>query len=87
MTTLNIRIDEKVKAQAAKTLASLGLDMSSAIKMFLNQVIVNKGLPFTPRQRTSKEIAAEWDREAKWAMKHGKSYTDMKELFDDLGIS
>ena len=39
MTTLNVRIDETPKKKAAKTLAGLGLDMSGAIKLFLNQVV------------------------------------------------
>ena len=48
MTTLNIRIEAKVKTKANKTLSALGLDMSSAVKLFLNQVITENGLPFTP---------------------------------------
>jgi DNA-damage-inducible protein J len=48
MTTLNIRIDEKLKNNAADVLQHMGLDLSSAIKMFLNQVVVKKGIPFTP---------------------------------------
>lgn len=48
MTTLNIRIDEKLKNNAADVLGHMGLDLSSAIKMFLNQVIVKRGIPFTP---------------------------------------
>jgi len=35
MTTLNIRIEEKIKVKANKTLSSLGLDMSTAVKIFL----------------------------------------------------
>lgn len=48
MTTLNIRIDEKLKNNAADVLQHMGLDLSSAIKMFLNQVVVKKGIPFSP---------------------------------------
>ena len=48
MTTINIRIEERTKVQAAKTLAKLGLDMSSAVKIFLNQVVHENGFPFIP---------------------------------------
>ena len=48
MTTLNIRIDEKLKNKASDVLGRMGLDLSSAIKMFLNQVVVKKGVPFSP---------------------------------------
>lgn len=46
MTTLQIRIDEKTKKQAKKIFASLGLDMSTGIKLYLKQVMIRKGLPF-----------------------------------------
>ncbi len=83
MTTLNIRIDEKIKSESFKILSKIGLDMSSAIKVFLSQVIVEGGLPFTPK-RTPKEIRAEWDKEVAWAIKHGKSYTNARELMADI---
>ena len=86
MTTINVRIEEKTKKRAAKTLADIGLDMSSAVNMFLKQVVVEQGLPFTPTKKDPKKIRAQWDREVAWALKHGKRYTDTKELFKDLGI-
>jgi DNA-damage-inducible protein J len=83
MTTLNIRIESDVKAKASKTLASIGLDMSSAVKMFLNQVITEKGLPFTPT-KNAKVIRARWDREVTEALKSGKSYKTAEELHRDI---
>ncbi len=46
MTTIQIRIDEKTKASSAKILDEVGIDMSAAIKMFLKQIILQKGIPF-----------------------------------------
>ena len=83
MTTLNIRIENNVKSKASKTLASLGLDMSTAVKMFLNQVVVEQGLPFTPT-RNPIMIKAKWDREVKEALKSGKSFTNAEELFKSI---
>ncbi len=48
MTTLNIRIENKAKADANRALARMGLDMSSAVKLFLSQVVKEDGLPFLP---------------------------------------
>lgn len=45
-TTIQIRIDEKEKRAAQNVLNKLGIDMSSAIKMFLNQIRLHKGIPF-----------------------------------------
>lgn len=46
MTTIQVRIDEKTKKSSAKILDDIGIDMSAAIKMFLNQVVLQKGIPF-----------------------------------------
>jgi len=46
MTNIQIRIDEKEKLAAKKIFDKLGLDMSSAIKLFLRQTALRKGLPF-----------------------------------------
>lgn len=83
MTTLNIRIEEKTKKEATKTLAALGLDMSSAVKMFLHQVVIEQGIPFKPT-RTPREVREEYDREVSWALKHGKRYTNASEMFEDI---
>ena len=48
MTTVQIRIEEKTKKAAQKALAGIGLDLSTGVKIFLNQVVTEKGLPFTP---------------------------------------
>jgi DNA-damage-inducible protein J len=83
MSTLSIRIEEKTKREANKTLTALGLDMSSAVKLFLNQVIIEQGIPFKP-SRTPREIREEYDNEVVWALKHGKRYTSAKKMFEDI---
>ena len=83
MTTLSIRIDEKTKSHAFKVLKSIGFDMSSAVKVFLTQVVIEKGLPFTPT-RNPKEIRAKWDREVAKAMKSGKSFKTAEEALADF---
>ena len=45
-TTLNLRINSEVKENAEKVLSQLGGSMSSAVNMFLNQVILTKSIPF-----------------------------------------
>lgn len=47
MSTIQIRIDDKTKKSAKKIFDELGLDMSSAIKYYLRQVVIRKGIPFT----------------------------------------
>lgn len=45
-TTLNLRINSEVKENAKKVLSQLGVSMSSAVNMFLNQVILTESIPF-----------------------------------------
>ena len=83
-TTLSIRIEEKTKKAAQKTLEAVGLDMSSAVKMFLHQVVIEQGIPFKP-SRTPKQIREEWDIWSKEAKKT-KGYKNAEEMFKSLSI-
>lgn len=42
-----VRIDADVKQEATALFSQLGLDMSSAVNMFLHQCILRGGLPFS----------------------------------------
>lgn len=55
MTTIAIRVDDKLKAEAVELFDSLGLDMTTAIKMFLIQSVQTKSIPFSVKQSISDE--------------------------------
>ena len=84
--TIQIRIDKKMKKDADKTLKDMGLDMSSGIKLFLNEIIRERSLPF--RVLTTNGYTPEYEermiREGNYALKHGKSYKNAKEIFNDI---
>lgn len=44
--TTSIRIDSNTKQAATELLNELGLDLSSAVNIFLKQVVLQGGLPF-----------------------------------------
>lgn len=46
MSQINLRIDEKIKKDAEKTLDEIGLSMSSAITIFLKKVARENRIPF-----------------------------------------
>lgn len=46
-TPTQIRIDEDLKKQAVELFGQLGIDMSSAVNMFLKQAVLHGGLPFS----------------------------------------
>ncbi len=43
---INFRIDEKLKTDAEKIFSEMGLTMSSALNLFLQQTVNKKALPF-----------------------------------------
>lgn len=46
-TPTQIRIDAEVKKQANELFSNLGLDMSSAVNLFLHQCVLRGGIPFS----------------------------------------
>jgi len=43
---LQVRVESKVKKQAHRVLSSLGMDLSTGVRIFLNQLIIKEGIPF-----------------------------------------
>ncbi len=82
MSTINIRIDEDLKSEAIETLSGLGLDMSSAVKLFLKQVVQTGSIPF--RVLSEKAYVKMLDREVANAIKYGKGYTDVEQMHRDI---
>ena len=46
--TIQVRVDETVKDEAALVLADAGLNLSTAVRMFLVRVAKERSLPFDP---------------------------------------
>jgi DNA-damage-inducible protein J len=58
--TIQIRVDHKTKEKVTHILENLRLNMSDAIKMYLQQIILNNGIPFEvriPNRKTLKTMA------------------------------
>ncbi|MBE5806909.1 MAG: type II toxin-antitoxin system RelB/DinJ family antitoxin [Clostridiales bacterium] len=45
-TNINVRIDSDLKLQAESLFSDLGMNMSTAITMFLKSAVAHDGLPF-----------------------------------------
>lgn len=81
-----IRIDEEVKKQATELFGKLGLDISSAVNIFLRQSILQGGLPFEVKVPQYRPEVIEAMKEAKNISKDTtvKGYTDLEEMFKEL---
>lgn len=85
MTTINVRVDENVKKQANELFEELGLDMSTALNLFLRQAINYGGIPFEIRKPNAATLAAlEEAEQIKKGKLKAKKYDDLNELFADL---
>jgi DNA-damage-inducible protein J len=80
---VHVRVDEHIKAQAAETLAAMGLSVSDAVRVFLTRVVAEKQLPFAlnvPNVET-RAAMAEADEIARTRRAR---FGTAAELFDDL---
>ena len=86
-TVLQTRVDTKTKQEAENLFESLGLDIPTAIRLFLRQSINQQRIPFDivpPQYNFTEETLAAID-EARRISKDPtvKSYSSAKELFED----
>ena len=51
MATIQVRIDDKTKAEADHLFISLGLDVSTAIRMFIAASLETQGIPFEIKKK------------------------------------
>ena len=84
---LQTRVDTETKMEAESLFESLGLDITTAIRLFLRQSINQQRIPFDivpPKYNFSEETLAAID-EARRISKDSsvKSYSSAKELFED----
>jgi addiction module RelB/DinJ family antitoxin len=89
--TIQVRVDSKTKQSVTKIFAKLGLDVSAGVKIYFQQVLREKGIPFplltengfTPEQE--KKLLAEVKKTRRlYAQGKLKTYASAKELFKEL---
>ena len=83
-----IRIEEDVKKQAVELFNQLGIDMSSAVNMFLRQSIMRGGLPFSVEIPRYKPEVLEAMEEARRISRdpNTKRYSSFAEALEDIDL-
>lgn len=81
-----IRIDPQVKSDATLMFKNLGLDLSTAINIFLRQALYEGGLPFSVKQKKINKKTMKAIEEAELIKKDpdAKVYDTVNELESDL---
>ena len=84
---INIMVDTETKEQASSILKDLGLNMSTAINIFLRQVIKKDGLPFEVTNSSPSKSMLQALREAEDIKNNPdkyKGYNDVDEFIRNV---
>lgn len=57
MKVFTLRVPEELHNEAVELFEALGMNMSTALNVFLRQCVINRGIPF------QMYLDAQWDRE------------------------
>jgi len=85
-TTLQVRIDKKTKERARKAFRASGIGLSSGLRLFLTHIGRTGQVPhemFT-YDNAPKSFMKKLVREADYALKHGKRYTDVRAMHREI---
>ena len=82
--TLHIRIEPSVKKKAEETLKDLGLSITDAINVFLNQVILNEGIPFEIKKPKYNKETIQAIEDTKNERNLSKTFDSVDEMFEEL---
>ncbi len=80
MSTITVRVDDDLKKEAAALYKDLGMDMSTAITVFLKQSVKTQSIPFQI-QRFNKTTERAFVEAEQGKI---KSFDSVAELFEDL---
>ena len=82
---IQARVDSKVKEDAEDIINQLGISLNEAIRMFLMQVIIHKGIPFKPTLKPEYE-PNEMLQQIIADVENKKDLTRYNEMWQDLGL-
>ena len=86
-TNLNIRVDSMLKKESDMLFKDLGLNMTTAINMFLTKCVKTSSIPFKIEEpKPSKELRKAL-KEVEYMKKHPekyKAYHDIDQMFEDI---
>lgn len=80
---INVRTDPEVKEKVTAILKRIGITTSEAINLFLNRVIMERGIPFDVKIPNDETIKA---MEDVGNNRNLTEYETVDEMFKDLGI-
>jgi DNA-damage-inducible protein J len=83
-TNLNVRIDADLKKQSEKIFNELGLNMSTALTVFLRQTVRSRGIPFDISLNIPNEETLAAIHDVNLGRNMSRQFHSVKELMEDL---
>jgi DNA-damage-inducible protein J len=83
---ITARVEPKLKARAARVLATVGVTTTDAITMFLRQVVLRNGLPFEVRVPNAETRKAIGELESAGTRSKLKRYATVHDMFSDVAV-
>lgn len=80
---LHVRVDDETKAQATQALASMGMSVSDAVRLFLRRVVIDQSFPLELKVPNAETLAAMEESRAMMSSRRAR-FATTDALFDDL---
>ena len=83
----NISLDAETKVKAQAMLADLGMDLSTAVNIFLRQMLYEGGIPFSITRESPNRITLDAMKEAEEMLRSPekyKRYDDVDRMMEDI---
>lgn len=86
MSTIQVRTNDKTKKKAQRVLKNLGMDLSSAINLYLVQIVISESIPFPILTENGMTLAKEKEllRAIASARRSKKTYSSAREAHEAI---
>lgn len=90
-TLMQFRVDEELKAQASAVCENLGIDLPTAIRMFMKRAVIVNGIPFSmtlPKSdyRNERAVRAMYEASEK-AKRNGTANMTLEEINEEIAAA
>jgi DNA-damage-inducible protein J len=86
MATINMtmRVDENLKSQADELFSDLGMNMTTAVTIFLKQALREQGIPFSISRDVPNEVTRKAIEDTEKGIGLSRRFSSVSELMEDL---
>ncbi|MFS1664690.1 type II toxin-antitoxin system RelB/DinJ family antitoxin [Streptococcus sp. zg-JUN1979] len=80
MTTVTFKVDDNLKEEVSKLYKSMGLDLSSALRLFMKQSLISQSIPFEIKADKLSSIIDDVENDNNMS----ETFSDIKSLMESL---